>query len=427
MNEPGGRVGGKWPSAIERHMDTLLGPASGPAGPSAGSSKQVGRILAILRAFYAYVLLLAFPWSSAASAAWTSQKPPKPKLHLEIASLVPLEHWDSARVSACLLLIVCSIVLCIKPTLRVPRYLVAAAFVLVTAMQADLEGKIEHGNHPALWTAIGLCFLPGGPLVGEAKTRFVSSFFGVQVLVATLYSSAGLCKVLGTFYDRSSGVTWFHSEALPLMITGNWERSSTTLLGGWLVLHPGLAGLCQLSAFVLELGALPAVFFRRLQQPWALLLIMMHVMILHSMKIHFHQSCFILVLVLVLSPFAPPLRSTLELVLARLRAGWRGPKASAPVEPALGTRSLGLGFARYWGPVAAGLYLLLAFSRFEPSRGAFRQELHPVSPMAMFFRLHPSPDGLAKVTKLRAKLEKNGLFPARAKRLRKQAQAERSR
>jgi hypothetical protein len=426
MDEPGGGTGAKWLSAIERHMDTLL---AGPAGSGTCKERQLGRVLAVMRAFYAYVLFLAFPWSSAASVAWTSSKLPRPKLQLEVAALVPVDHWDSVRVLACLLLIGCSIVLCLRPTLRIPRYLVAASFVLVTAMHFDLEGKVEHGHHPALWVAIGLCFLPGRPVGAAARSRFVASFFGVQVLVATLYSSAGLCKLVGTAYDRVGGVTWFHSEALPLMITGNWDRSSTTLLGGWLVLHPGLAGLCQLSAFVLEFGALPAVFFRRLQQPWALLLITMHVMILHSMKIHFHQSCLILVLFLVLSPFAPPLRGTAVNLLTGVRArfGAIRPSRAVAANVPMGDRSLGMRTARFWGPVAAVLYLVLAFSRFEPSRGAFRQELYPVSPMAMFFRLHPTPQGLEKVAALRAKLEKKGLFPGRTKRLSAKAKRERAR
>jgi hypothetical protein len=44
---------------------------------------------------------------------------------------------------------------------------------------------------------------------------------------------------------------------------------------------------------------------------------------------------------------------------------------------------------------------------------AFREEIHPISPMAMFFRQHPSEEGRARLAKLRAPLERDGLFPAR--------------
>jgi hypothetical protein len=254
----------------------------------------------------------------------------------------------------------------------------------------------------------------------------VASFFGVQVLIGTLYSCAGICKIIGTFYDGPDGLTWFHPEALPCMITGNWDRSRETLLGGFFVVHPGLSMPSQAAAFVLEFGALPAVFFRRLQRPWALGLIALHAMILHTMKIHFHQSCFILVLSLVASPFATPLRDSwrgLKAMLSRRRArlaaaseeSGNDGEGSGRARGQDGVdRSRAARWARLWGPTLAGVYLLVAFSRFEPSEGAFRQELYPVSPMAMFFRLHPSPEKLRGVERLRTRLEQGGLFPKRA-------------
>lgn len=405
-------IGGRevsWWRAVEMHLAALVTPTT-----ERGLERQVERIRVVMRAFYAYVLFLAFPWASAASAAWTAKALDQPKVHIDVLSVLPPAHWDSASVLGCIALIVGATLLCLDPKLRWLRILVAVAFVFTTAIQYDLKGKIEHGNHLAMWMAIGLSFLcrdaPGIP----ARRRFVASFFGVQVLIATLYTSAGICKIIGTFYDGPDGLTWFGAEALPTMITGNWDRSSTTLLGSFFVLHPGLSSLCQASAFVLELGALPAVFFRHLQKPWALGLIALHVMVLHTMKIHFHQSCIILVLALVASPFAPPLRSSIRAAWALLRRRTGEARVDAPVLD----RSRAARWARFWGPGAAGLYLLVAFSRFQPSQGAFEPEVYPVSPMAMFFRLHPSEEKLEAVRKLRTRLERDGLFPERAKRYR---------
>ena len=418
-----------WVSPIETHLDAILLPTT-----EFGLDRQSERVRTVVRAFYAYVLFIAFPWSSAASVAWTSKDLAQPKVHLAVAGLVPIAHWDSGQVFACAVLILGSLLLCLDPRWRLARVFVALAFVLVTAIQFDAKGKVDHGNHLAMWMAIGLCFLSRDGRAEEAQRRFVASFFGLQVLIGTLYSCAGICKVIGTFYDGPQGLTWFHPEALPCMITGNWDRSRETLLGGFFVLHPNLSALCQISAFVLELGVLPAVFFRHLQRPWAVGLIVLHVMILHTMKIHFHQSCFILVLVFVMSPFAPSFRATFDLLRQHL-AAWRkreAPVSVSPPSPDPGAavveseRPIGqqenvdrgwrTRWPRLWGPALAALYLVVAFSRFKPSEGAFRQELYPVSPMAMFFRLHPSPEKLEAVRRLRTRLNADGLFPERTER-----------
>jgi len=404
---------------LSRRIDRVVHAGSAPE-----LSRQVDRVQTILRAFYAYVLFLAFPWSSQASAAWTSAEVPRPKLHLELTALFAPANWPFIQVLCCFLLLAGGLALILNPGLRWVRVLVAAGFVFFTAMAFDEKGKIDHGNHAAMWTAIGLCFLPGGQPKSELEERrLVTSFFGVQLLVGMLYTCAGICKLIGTFYDFEGGVVWFHPDALPLMLSGNWDRSRETLLAGFLVLHPGLTVLAQTSAVVLELGALGAVCFRHLQRPWALGLMTMHALILHSMKIHFHQSCIILALVLVASPFATPLGESVRFALERLRPS-RERSSAGKTQKAPGVRADPGALCRLWGPALVAVYLLVAFGRFEPSRGAFRQELYPFSPLAMFFRLHPSEQGLRSLEKLRAKLEQEGLFSEREKARRKAAKRE---
>lgn len=422
MNRIGGWAGRQW-AAVEAHLDALVRPT-----PEFGLELQAERIRTVMRAFYAYLLFLAFPWTSAASRVWTSGEGARAQVGLGLAALVSLTHWSSVRVVGCAVLLLGAALLCLDPRWRLARVSVALAFVFVTALQFDAKGKVDHGNHLAMWTAIGFCFLSRDRRGKAAQRSFVASFFGVQVLIGTLYSCAGICKIIGTFYDGPAGLTWFHPEALPCMITGNWDRSRETLLGGFFVVHPELSMPGQAAAFVLEFGALPAVFFRHLQRPWALGLIALHAMILHTMKIHFHQSCFILVLVLVASPFAPALRDSWRAARTIL-SKWRAKSAAEPprgddgqherIGGARGSdgldRSLAARRVRFWGPTLAVVYLVVAFSRFQPSQGAFRQELYPVSPMAMFFRLHPSPEKLEAVQRLRARLERDGLFPERGK------------
>jgi len=395
-----------WISRWERHIRALVLPTS--AWPL---ERQTERIVTVMRAFYAYLFFASFTMSSSASKAWTSAAATRPQVHIELASLFPTDSWNGVRVVACALVLVGSLLLCVNPGWRWLRIVTAASLLTATAITYDIKGKIEHGHHAALWAAIGFCVLPSSPRGAAAQRRFAASFFGVQVLVMTLYTSAGICKLLGTFYDAPDGVTWFHPDALPLTISGNWERSKTTLLGSFFVQQPLLSCLSQWLAFGLELGALPAVFFRHLQRPWALALTLMHVMILHTMMIHFHQMCIIVLLVLVCSPYAPPFRET----WARIRGK---PAMSAPSGS---PRTAPPRWSLFWGPAAALVYLLVAFGRFSPSTGAFRPEIYPISPMAMFFRQHPSEEAHRRLAQLRARLDQVGLFPERAEKSRKKS------
>src|SRR5690606_33231468 len=88
----------------------------------------------------------------------------------------------------------------------------------------------------------------------------------------------------------------------------NWDRSGDTLLAGYFVANPGLCAVAQVIAFALELSVLAVVFERRLHRPLAVGLVLLHVSILHSMRIHFHQSCIMLLLMFGASPFAPDWR-----------------------------------------------------------------------------------------------------------------------
>jgi hypothetical protein len=254
---------------------------------------------------------------------------------------------------------------------------VAIGYVLFSAISFDEHGKTNHSNHAAMWMMISACFLPGGSTMKQNPRELLRSFFGMQLTIGMLYSCAGICKAIGFFCDLPSGITWFSPDALPLTISQNWTRSSETLLGGFFVLHPVLAMVGQTSAFALELFALPALLFRQLHRPWAVLLVGMHTMILASMRIHFHELCFVLLLFIGASPFATSLKATAEwLVHLRRRSLLPAPAASKPAS-----------FSIVWPPTLVAFYLVLAFSRFDSKAGEFKRELYPVSAMPMFFRI----------------------------------------
>lgn len=381
-------------SPYARRVNAVIGEAR---QSPARTDIKVATALMGLRAFYGYLLVVAFPKFGRASEAWTNGRVPDPRLHLDITSLFPTEHWPLVALLATGAMLVSSILLVAAPTLAAPRVAVALGFVLCTAIDFEQTGKINHGNHIAMWVAIGACFLPSSRGFRESPKDFLRSFFGLQLLVGTLYTCAGLCKVLGVFYDWSEGTTWFGAEALPLTIAGNWARSSTTLLGGFLVQSPQIARLAQVGALSLELFALPAFCIARLQRYWALGLVCMHTLILASMRIHFHQSCIMLLLFLVASPFVPALK--------------RGETAADPSGAPAGELKLPSVLALAWAPLLIVVYVSTAFSRFDFSKGEFQQELYPVSAMPMFFRVHSDEQHVRQLAKVRRHLDRHGLFP----------------
>ena len=400
-----------------------------------GSDKQNALAVRAARAetivLVYYVYLMAMSYGLVRTASNLFPKPVQPSLELALTSWIPLDSWRQIAVGLALLMLVASILAATIPRWRIPRIMAIVSFLLLEAMKFDQGGKISHGSYPLMWAGIAFCFLPSLKNDSSERCRnYLASFFGAQVLVCLLYTSAGLSKVIGIAYDWSSGVTWLNPEALPLMLSAGWATwrpPEFFPVAAFLVLNPWAAWLSNVGVLYLEIVAIFAVFRPRLHRPWAFGLLVMHAMIWLTIAIQFRQSAFGVGLILLASPFAPnklELKETLldlplvRFVHQRLRA-LRGARADgnhqresskdAPWVPSSMVMKL-------WIPVLVIVYLCVAFGNldkhagFEPGSRQTRSrpggEVFPISALPMFMRIPSNEKNVQRLAKLRRRLER---------------------
>lgn len=408
-------------SAYWCHVDSVI-----DSGREDRLEILVTRAETIVRAYFALVFFLAFVWSRQAIELWVANEPLKPKLGLDLAHLIRIEFWPEASVLAAFAAVLGSAIACWQPHLRWPRIVAVAGSILFWAIRYDLGGKVDHGLHPTFWAGIALCFFPSGKPSQDAEYRdYLGAFWGIQATVALLYTCAGLCKLLGVLFDWGEGVTWFNPDALPLTLAENWHRSQSMLLSRFFIANPIISTLLNIGVVYLEVATFFAVLRPRLHQLWAIALLLMHFSILHSMMIHFHQSCIILMLLLVGSPFRPEwkLTETLRalpflhgsLKLVEHVRGARGQRRRTLVPHIPRSWTL-----RLWLPILVPAYLFLSFCRLDIKKGEFKEDLFPTSAMWMFWRIDSSPKNVKRLERIRTQIRKSGSLsprkpPARAK------------
>lgn len=380
------------------------------ADSSADEQTLVERCQLCVRVFYGFVFMLAFRMSSRAiTSFWKNDSWPD-KLSLWLSDLFPVAQWQVATSVASLTVAGASLLCAIQPSLRLPRIAVAAGLTVYWAIAFDMKGKIDHGNHLVIWTAIVFVLLPGlGDRQRGRLRAYVGTFVGAQALVGLTYSCAGICKLLGVYFDWPEGLTWFNPDALPLPlhVAAGWKKAEGTLLGPFILSNPGIAWALNMVTLYLELFALPAMFSVHAHRIWGAGLVGMHMAIMHTMNISFANGVMPLVLLLIASPLAPgrmDLRKTVEglpLVAFALRR-LRGEKTGAPgMDAALVVRST---FLRWCLPLMLVSYFLVGFSRFQPSRPGFKQDIFPISAMPMFWRVRNDAKNLAKLEQIRTQL-----------------------
>lgn len=351
------------------------------------------RTRTLLQAFYAYTVLRASSHFESVARHWTEGASLKAKLHLDILSGISEVHWPALALLATSGAILSGAALVIRPDSRTLRITLALSLLVFLAIDFDRRGKIFHSDQLTIWTAIASCLLPRST---SGDLRFVCSFFGIHVLLGTIYSCAGLSKLAVFLLDWDAPTTWFGHDALPLIIAENWRRSKTALLGGFFVVHPGLAQVAQVGAFGLELLALPAFLFAQTRRLWGLALVALHTVIMATLEIHFHDSSIILLLFVVASPFGMTPRtdsSSEELMRSRQSV----------------SRLRLFDFA--WPPALTRLYLVFAFGPALTGARRLNQEVFPFSPMPMFSRIPSGQENVDKLRRLRASLHRKGLFP----------------
>lgn len=360
-----------------------------------GPELEAGQLRAetLVRAFYAFLAFSAFTWISSANKQ-LRDAPLSARMHLDWASLVPESLWGSSLVVSSLMTFILAALLVVAPQLRSARIAVALLSITYWAICFDVRGKIDHGLHLSFWTALVLGLLPQRPKsaasLGSVEERvrrdyslhYLRVFYLAQLWIGLLYSCAGVSKLLGVLYDLGEGATWFHPDAMGLILSEHWSQAKGAPLAAFFVLHPGAGWLGNVSALALELLALPVILHGRLTRLWGLGLVGLHLMILETMNIHFHQSVIVLLLFLVASP----------VVLAKT--------SSAPTISLLpASRRTRIGVMG-----AMGLYLIVAFSRLQVDRGRFLEDRFPVSAQTMFWRIDDERKNVQHLALLRKKL-----------------------
>jgi len=412
--------------AFWRRVNDVIGP-----GGEKALAVRAAKAETIVLLYYVYLMVVSY--GRIGDASRRLSQPVEPVLDLALTSWIPLDSWRLIAYELGLLMLVTSMVAATIPRWRIPRIMAIASFVLLEAMNFDLDGKISHAYHPLVWAGIAFCFLPSLKNDSSERRRdYLASFFGAQVLVCLLFASSGLSKIIGIAYDWSSGVTWLDPEALPLVLAADWGPKFRPA-AVFFVLNPWAAWLSNVGVLYLETAAIFAVFRPRLHRLWAFGLLIMFAMVWLSMGVQFRQSALGVGLILFASPFAPDrleLKETLldlpvvrfvrQQLRARLGADAGGDHRKRSSAPWMPSSQL----MRLWVPVLVTVYLCVAFGNFdqhggfEPGSSQRRSrpggEVYPVSAMPMFMQIDSSEENVERLAKRRRRLERARKRDARA-------------
>lgn len=373
-----------------------------------------------MRIFYGFVFLLAFRWTSEVIIGLAPRSVWNDRLSIWLSDLFPIDLWPQVSAISTFVAAGASLLCVVQPSLRLPRIAVAIAIPVYWAINFAMKGKIDHGHHLVIWAAIIFALVPvwqRGKSDASATRSYIGMFFGATAVLGLTYTSAGLCKLIGVYFDASEGMTWLHPDALPIQLASHWNRAEQTLFAPFIITHAGPAWVMNAGVLYMEVCTFIAVFNSRLHRLWGLALCCMHFGVMHSMHISFANGVMPLVLLLIASPLAPSTirwRETLlslpvvAFVGARIRRG----DPAAVEEVVKGPRSA---FVRWCVPAILMVYFVVGFSRFSPSKQRFEQDVFPISAMPMFWRINDNRHNLDKLEKLRAQLRSSGrtLFPQR--------------
>lgn len=206
--------------------------------------------------------------------------------------------------------IACALVGAVFCQWRPMRVLVFVSLLQFLSLKFAL-GKIHHLMHAWLLVTFVWIFLPtgwAGPTTRSAQRQLLFLFGSAQFVAAMTYALSGFAKLLGVVYQGARGeVTSLHPSALARHLAERLQQTNeVTPFGPFMIEHGHffwplmLAGL-YLQVFALHLAARP-----RLHGLLGVGLIAFHLLSLLAMAIDFAPAIPLLVLLFVLSPFAPP-------------------------------------------------------------------------------------------------------------------------
>lgn len=128
-----------------------------------------------------------------------------------------------------------------------------------------------------------------------------------QAMIMTTYTLAGFWKFYAAVGQSFLGkLSAFSIDGFSNLIAKTLiDNGMTTILGSFLVNHPGLAFITFFSGIYFELFALLAIFRPNLHRLWGLALIALHLGSTLILGITFRPNIIILAIFFCCSPFAP--------------------------------------------------------------------------------------------------------------------------
>jgi hypothetical protein len=186
-----------------------------------------------------------------------------------------------------------------------------AIFYLMQVAAQNSFGKISHTQHAMVLVALLLALLPTLPACGrcgwKAGHRVILVVQAVQVLLLATYTLSGFWKVwygIAQALDGKPGS--FHPSSFALHIAEQMLQTGEPpwLARFFLALGVGLWPL-MLGALYFQVASLWVAGRPSLHRFWAVLLVVFHVFSQWTLGVGFDLNCFLLLLFLGMTPFAP--------------------------------------------------------------------------------------------------------------------------
>lgn len=221
-------------------------------------------------------------------------------------------NFSTGMIIVRLSFIIASLVVSLAPQVRLFRILSFVTLLEFVSLYYSVL-QLDVDWYTMLLASFVLIFLPdkwGNPqlLSAMARQKFLLVFWGSQAIVALTYSMAGIGKLVGAinqFLSGSSNILEPKAAALQvadrLVVTG-----STSLLGSWAVEHYLMLWPLFVGTVYLMLFFFVAVFRPNLHKIWGLGLILFHISNYLFINIGFSAHIFLVSLIFLASPFAPP-------------------------------------------------------------------------------------------------------------------------
>lgn len=199
---------------------------------------------------------------------------------------------------------------------RIMRTLVFIGLWQMHAFESSF-GSPNHQWYMWVFTALILIFLPHhkhASISTDSKRIYLLYVWGIQAIVALMYSMAGLMKVLEAIHQYLlHQVHGFSVEAFAYQIAYFVPRlQEEAVLASLIVEHPILGWIPYVSIILIQVSSLWIMVRPSLQKAWAFAIVLFHFLTYFTMGISFHPQILLVIILFFQSPFAEPYKNIRE-------------------------------------------------------------------------------------------------------------------